>query len=131
MSENLPAESSEQLISEILEIMKQYENEVSGTGRRWPKSIRVRVVELVTQGVRKSEISKRTKIPIATLHSWFRGRSPGRKARFVQIPTARVTPAAGVSSSLSARSTLAVRFSDGMKVSGLTIDELIELRRSL
>lgn len=83
----------QQLVSEILEISAQYEKEVPGGRRRWPESIRSRVLALGRLGVTPSQTSELTKISRATVYLWCR-KLPTRRARgsarpnaeFVQLP---------------------------------------------
>ena len=132
---------SQQILNEVLEVMSQYRDEVDGTGRRWPKSVRTRVVRLVELGVPKRRISQETKIPKATVYAWFR-KSRG-KGGFVQVPATRPCPAARPVSLAAgknpvarqtevtpvAESEIRVSLADGTQVSGLSLAQLIAFCR--
>ena len=102
-----------QLVSEIRQISSQYEQEVPGGRRRWPESIRSRVLALGRLGVAPSKVGDLTGIPRATVFLWFRalpGRARARKrtlaggGEFIQVkerPTVRrveVSPTVGLES---------------------------------
>jgi hypothetical protein len=80
-----------QLVAEIRQISEQYEQEVPGGRRRWPESIRSRVLALGRLGVSPSKIAGLTGISRATVFLWCRNLSGGRVRRsarssFVQLP---------------------------------------------
>lgn len=81
----------QQLVAEIQQISAQYEQEVPGGRRRWPESIRSRVLALGRLGVPPSKIAGLTGISRATVFLWCRKLSIGRARRsprsdFVQLP---------------------------------------------
>lgn len=62
----------DQLISEIREIKSQYEGEVSGARKTWPRSVRTRVMALAKADISTKEIHQLTDIPKATIDLWKR-----------------------------------------------------------
>jgi hypothetical protein len=73
--------SRQTIISEIIQINSQYDQEVERSFKSWPKSIRDRVVELLKRGMRPREISEVTKIPYHTVLRWRLKKGPPRKRR--------------------------------------------------
>ena len=82
----------QQLVAEIRQISVQYEQEVPGRRRRWPESVRCRVLALGRLGVSPTKISELTAISRATIFLWCSklpggGRRQGpRGPDFVQLP---------------------------------------------
>lgn len=69
------------LISEIIQIKRQYVAEV-GRGRRvWPKSIKERIARLDEIGIAPKVIAARTTIPYDTIVLWRYNRRHGMNAR--------------------------------------------------
>lgn len=62
----------QQLVAEIQQIAAQYEQEVPGRRRRWPESIRSRVLALGRLGVTPTKIAGLTDISRATVFLWCR-----------------------------------------------------------
>jgi hypothetical protein len=76
----------QQLINEIQQIAQQYDREVPGQRRRWPESIRSRVMALGRFGVPAHRIAELTTIPKATVFLWFKAlprRSNCRRQRSI------------------------------------------------
>lgn len=79
----------EELVCEIQQLREQYQQEVSVKNRPWPKSIRIRALELQRLEVSNGEISQLTGIPVATLYYWRTsggGRRPSLKKKQVFHP---------------------------------------------
>lgn len=138
---DLPAEAR-QLLDEIRQIMAQYEDEVAGSGRRWPKSVKERIWRLAELKIPKHRISTETGIPRATVYAWFRQskkQSSHETPHFVQLPAVRpIQP----SPSLVARLDLdgptpakphdiLVRLPSGIEIQGLNLEEVIRLHREV
>ena len=99
----LDALTPHQLISEIQQIVVQYESAVPGTRRSWPESVRARILALGRLGTPKARISELTGIPAATVFLWCEGLPrASRKARghFVELPAppplSRTVPTVGI-----------------------------------
>lgn len=60
----------QQLTDEILNIIPQYEAEVSGGRKKWPASIKKRILELCQLGVGPGKIEKITGIAYTTQLKW-------------------------------------------------------------
>lgn len=100
----------QQLVAEIRQVTLQYEQEVPGKRRRWPESIRSRVLALGRLGVTPTKIAGLTNISRATVFLWCR-RLPRRAqlqpkgAGFIEVqssPTVRletVSPTIGQTAS--------------------------------
>lgn len=85
------ASETEQLVDEILQIMAQYQVEVPGKNRHWPRSIQERVVKLLDYRL-PLEISEQTGISKSTIAYWDRRergvlkpRRPPAEARFLPV----------------------------------------------
>lgn len=79
-------ESSESLISEIVQIREQWAAEVGGGSRRqWPRAIRERALRLVDSGLRMRKIAERSGVPYETICQWKYQRDQKLK-RFHQLP---------------------------------------------
>jgi hypothetical protein len=64
------AESAKKLVEEILSIKDQYQMEVGSRRKPWPKSIKVRILELDRLGMPMLKISESIKIPYQTIMHW-------------------------------------------------------------
>lgn len=68
------------LFDEINQLRAQYVSEVGSGGRKaWPRSIKDRIFELSTLGIKPKVICKNTQIPTDTIHAWnYQRRSSSR-----------------------------------------------------
>ena len=86
----------QQLVAEIRQVALQYEQEVPGKRRRWPESIRSRVLALGRMGVTPTKIAGLTNISRATVFLWCRKlprRTQNKGAGFIEVqpsPTVRL-----------------------------------------
>ena len=62
--------TKKQLIDEILSIQDQYQAEVGSKRKPWPKSIKLRILELDRLGMPMPLIAHETKMPYQTVMSW-------------------------------------------------------------
>jgi len=62
--------STDQIIEEIRQIKDQYESQVTGKHKQWPRAIKERVIALTEAGVRSRLIADRTGISYHTVISW-------------------------------------------------------------
>jgi hypothetical protein len=63
-------EEIESLLSEINQMREQYVAEVGGGRRKWPRSIKERVLKLIDLGLRLRQIAERTGVPYETVCQW-------------------------------------------------------------
>lgn len=63
-------EKSDELIEQILQIKSQYESQVSGKHKQWPRVIKDRIVSLFHSGMKIHAIAERTGISPHTVASW-------------------------------------------------------------
>lgn len=82
----------QQLTEEILNIIPQYEAEVSGGRKKWPASIKKRILELCQLGVGPTKIEEITGIAYTTQLKWrkeanlpVRDLRRGRKGKFHEV----------------------------------------------
>ena len=61
---------SEELFNELIQIYRQYKQEVPGHRQAWPQSIKDRIFELQRIGTAIGEISIRTGISSQTIYGW-------------------------------------------------------------
>lgn len=84
------------LINEIIQIKKQYANEVSGDRKAWPKSIKDRVLELIENGMSRKQVSRLTEISYDTICQWFiqknKNRPPDTSFQEVNIKNTPAVP---------------------------------------
>lgn len=134
------------LTSEIKQISEQYQLEVGGARKRWPKSVKERVTKLFELGLQGSAISRQTNIPYFTvlkmrptsMTSLRRGRP--RKA-FKELVIANQTAQANVASVTMANNqkklavenvaTVTVTTPAGFKIELTNLSEAIELIRAV
>lgn len=62
--------SADQLIAEIISLREQYQLEVGSKRKPWPKSIKIRIVELDRLGVSMRHVSSSIGISYQTIMSW-------------------------------------------------------------
>jgi len=62
--------STDQIIEEIRQIKDQYESQVTGKHKQWPRAIKERVIALTEAGVRSRLVADRTGISYHTVVSW-------------------------------------------------------------
>jgi len=62
--------NSEQILDQIRQIKEQYESQVTGKHKQWPRAIKDRVVALADSGMKIQVISDRTGISRHTVASW-------------------------------------------------------------
>lgn len=81
-----------QLIEEILSIIPQYEAEVSGSRKKWPASIKKRVLKLCQLGLGPKKIEETTGIAYTTQLKWrkeaglpIRDLKRGKKGKFHEV----------------------------------------------
>ena len=82
----------QKLTEEILSIIPQYEAEVSGGRKKWPVSIKKRILELCRLGVGPGKIEEITGIAYTTQLKWgkeanlpVRGLKRGKKKKFHEV----------------------------------------------
>lgn len=78
-------EETELLFSEINQMREQYVAEVGKGRRKWPRSIKERVLKLVDLGLRRRQIAERTGVPYETVCQWKYQRDH-RPDLFHQLP---------------------------------------------
>jgi hypothetical protein len=86
-------EEIELLISEVVQMREQYVDEVGGGRRKWPRSIKERVLKLVDLGLRLRQISEQTGVPYETVCQWKYQRGQKSEA-FHQLPVVATRPRA-------------------------------------
>ena len=90
-------QESKQLISEVKDLMRQYQAEVGEGGRKaWPKSIKERVLRLCEKGMPSGEVSRLTGVPYHSTLPWRRKagllkKSPAKKEKKSGFHTLTVT----------------------------------------
>jgi transposase-like protein len=112
--------------------MTQYQDEVDGVGRRWPRSLKERVVRLVELKVPKRRIAHETGIPKATIYVWFRKEQKKENdPKFVQLPAAgkspaiRKSPVARLDLDPVKSSQISIKLPNGIEISGLSYPEVL------
>lgn len=83
-------QAAENLISEIKQIIQQYQIEVGSKGKPWPKSVKTRVFQLIDLGFTLQSISDDTGIPYYSILNW-RHREK-EKAKVQQFQELAITP---------------------------------------
>lgn len=121
---------SEELITEIKEITRQYESEV-GTGKRrsWPLSIRERVWELKRLGGGSwRQVSQQSGVPYHTILNWrYRERHSGGDFKEIEIVSKALVSGAG--GEISKVGTVTI---DGrVCIAGLSISGVVQLVEGL
>lgn len=103
--------SEEAILKEIQEITAQWQAEVPGGRKTWPRSIRERVVELYRLGMSAKAVADATGIAYYTVLNWKR-RDPEFK-RLKMLP------------SMSQSATVTVTTPKGLTIKGLSFDQLL------
>jgi hypothetical protein len=64
------SERAEEIFNELVQVCTQYKAEVPSKRRAWPESVKVRVFELRSLGVKWGEIGRRTGLCPQTMMTW-------------------------------------------------------------
>jgi transposase len=128
--------SNEQIIEEILQIKQQYQAQVSGAHKQWPKVIKERVQLLVEGGMKLRALAERTGISYHTISSWNYGKDkkpfkeiavsgpPKMKSNLIK----KSTPATVAKKSVTVTDTkkaLTVKTPEGLLLSLSSVEEII------
>lgn len=126
-------EQAHQIFKEIEQIIRQYRQEVPGTRRAWPESVRLRVLRLSDVGLSAKYISEVAGLPYFTILNWIpkdkrrRYRRPKsdqsvpRNFSLVQVKD--TTPVATVtvpSQAVAIVATVTVTLPNGIRLDGVT-----------
>lgn len=116
---------NEILIDEIKQIAEQYKDQVPGKRVAWPNAIKDRVLELNRNGLNIKRICEMTGLPYFTVLSW----RPPIKGKFKQVnlPVRTATVTVPVTPIETPTATVTVTTGDGMKIEGLSFEELLRL----
>jgi len=116
-------DATDQIYSEITQIIEQYRTEVPGRRRAWPKAVKERVQDLRRRKVSWDEISKSTGIPVSTLYQWRIRKSTSSFQELSVVPTSGRSRSDGHS--------VTVVVSDRIRVEGLDVGSVIKLIQRL
>ena len=115
----------QQLTEEILNIIPQYEAEVSGRRKKWPASIKKRILELCRLGVGPGKIEEITGIAYTTQLKWrkeanlpVRDLRRGKKKKFHEValvPTTVVGPSKPTTV-VTSKETIKITTPEGVRV---------------
>ena len=135
--------STEQIISEIIQIKNQYEAQVTGEHKQWPLAIKERINAVAKSGLKLKVIAEKTGISYHTISSWIHGSYPKPAFREIAIvetkkllppkKSAAVTVKKKPSSVTVTKKTVTVTvlMPSGCRIEGLPIDELAEFFKKL
>lgn len=132
-------EQAEILINEISQLHDQYVAEV-GSGRRvWPRSIKERVEELETLGIKAKNISQRTGIGYDTLLQWRYKRNQLNKRNFHEVKVSKelvkmgtvTVPTFSEKKDLLKTGTVTVTTPSGYRIESNDTDSIIVLLKGL
>ena len=108
------------LIQEIIEISRQYREEVnSKRGAAWPKAIKGRVEELARTGMGAKKIAAATGLPHSTIYTW----GPKLTGKFKEVkalPAIKPNPIVK-----SEDSTLIVVTPKGLRIEGISFEQFL------
>jgi len=134
-------ETKEQLIDDVRQLCAQYLKEVPSRRRVWPRSIRGRVLALLSQGLACDEISQASGIPAATIYSWKSAAPPRDTFLPVRVIAKPVVPKNAVPNPAGeprrdrgrprSTPTIIVVMPNGLRFEGLTVASALELARGL
>lgn len=127
---------AEKLIDEIKQIKEQYQREVGSKGKPWPKSIQLRVLQLVDFGFTIQSISDDTGIPYYSILNWrHRGKEKARTQQFQELA---VTPmlsgsvtAPESSQNISKSATVTVTTPGGYRIEATDVADVIKILRAM
>jgi transposase-like protein len=85
--------SPDQIVDQIRQIKNQYEAQVTGKHKQWPRAIKERVVALVEMDLSLSTISERTGISYHTIASWT---AQPNRSKFREMTVAQPTKSVAV-----------------------------------
>lgn len=133
---------SEDLVSEISQIMEQYRREVPGKRSRIPLSVKERVLGLQGLGLTCAEISRRTGIPYFSVLRWKNRRRGGfevmrvtngktgrliSKADTVTVARRRKKRVVATVTVSTAWPTVSIVTPSGIRIEGVSLDTLLKL----
>lgn len=131
----------EALFSEIVQMRVQYVAEVGSGRRKWPRSIRERVLRLVDLGLRMKQIAARSGVPYETVCQWKYQRDH-RPDVFHALPVVAASPhkkvitnvgtvTAPANKIVASETPVAVRTPDGYWIKALSAESAVLVIRSL
>ena len=132
-------ERAEVLINEISQLRQQYFDEV-GAGRRiWPRSIKERVEQLETLGIKYKVISQRTGVGYDTLLQWRYKRNQRLKRTFHEVSISKdlvkvgtvTVPVSKKKEEILKTGTVTVTTPSGYRIEGENVRVIIEILRGL
>ncbi len=138
--------NSEQILDQIRQIKEQYESQVTGKHKQWPRAIKDRVVALTGSGMKIQVLSDRTGISRHTVASWtaklarrkfqeitVSQRPRGRPPKALNLKHRNRTDTKKIVTVASHRRNGSVTMvtPTGYKVEGLTVADLLEFFKKL
>ena len=129
-----------ELFEEVSQLLTQYRQEVPGTRKAWPESIKSRVIDLRRSGLSFSEISRRTGIPYYTVLCWRDKKRSGfervsivaaSKTATVTVPIRPTRRASKISDEREVTATVTVAIPGGIRIEGVSVEFLKALLPNL
>ena len=122
---------ADELFIEINQLLTQYRQEVPGRRRAWPESIKSRVVQLRSLGVKFAQISERTTIPYHTVLQWRSKSTDFTPVKIVNRRQREIVPTVTVKDPKPDLGTVTVTTPSGIRVEGVGRELLLEILSNL
>ena len=122
-------EETQQLVSEVQQIIHQYKSEVTGKRKQWPRAVKERVKKLWEHGMSSHKISQLVDIPYVTLNSWektLKGQFKPVKVKSAEPVNPDLT-AKALTARPSTAEPLTVKTPNGFEIKGLSFNQVQEL----
>jgi hypothetical protein len=133
----LDVKAAENLISEIKQIINQYQIEVGSKGKPWPKSVKERVFRLIEMGFTLQSISDDTGIPYYSILNWrHRGKEKAKVQQFQELALRGNTETGSVAVAESSQGyqksvTVTVTTPGGYRIEAMDVADVIKILKAM